>query len=530
MTVLITGLTTGLLPLADDTQPLTDASNTQIVIAALLGIAAVVVLIVWAKMHPFLALMLGTAVMGFVAGVAPLDIVTSFTTGFGTTVGAVGLLIGLGAMIGALLAESGGADTIVDTIIGKVGDRGLPWAMALIAAILGLPLFFEVGVVLLVPVVILVARRTDAPLMRVGIPALAGLSILHGLVPPHPGPLVAIQALGADLGLTLLFGLIVAVPTLVLCGPILARFIEQWVPVHATDEAVARVTGGHLGAGSGGSTRDTLRGARAQAAPTGGGTTAGGTTGTGTTVRPGAGAGVEDAEAADRDPGSDTGRRRPSFVAAVVSITLPVILMLARAIAELTMDEGTQPRTFLEFIGTPAVALLLAVLVSMFLLGFSTGMSREGVEKAMGSGLPPIAGILLIVAAGGGFKQMLVDAGVGGVIADWAQGSGISVLVLGWLVAVGVRLATGSATVATITAAGIVSGLAPTLGNNELSLLVLAIGCGSLFFSHVNDAGFWLVKEYFGLTVGQTIKSWSVMETAISVVGIICVLLLNLVV
>jgi len=509
-----------LLPRADDTPHLTDAGNAQIVLAVVLAIAAVVVLIVWAKMHPFLALMLGTAVMGIVAGVAPLDIITSFTTGFGGTVGAVGLLIGLGAMIGALLADSGGADTIVDTIIGKVGDRGLPWAMALIAAILGLPLFFEVGVVLLVPVVILVARRTDAPLMRVGIPALAGLSILHGLVPPHPGPLVAIDALGADLGLTLLFGLIVAVPTLILCGPLLARFVERWVPVHATDEAVARVTGGHLG-----TTASTPADDRRA------GTTSAGAGGTGTPDRraPGS-ASTAVGENPDLIPAADGGRRRPSFAFAVVSITLPVILMLVRAIAELTMEEGTQPRTFLEFIGTPAVALLLAVLLSMFLLGYSTGMSREGVEKAMGSGLPGIAGILLIVAAGGGFKQMLVDAGAGGVIADWADGSGISTLLLGWLVAVGVRLATGSATVATITAAGIVSGIANGMATNELSLLVLAIGCGSLFFSHVNDAGFWLVKEYFGLTVGQTIRSWSVMETAISVVGIICVLLLNLVV
>jgi GntP family gluconate:H+ symporter len=527
MSALMTVPTTArphLLPFIEDPPPtLTNAGNTQIVLAAVLGIAAVVVLIVWVKMHPFLALMLGTAVMGIVAGVAPLDIITSFTTGFGGTVGAVGLLIGLGAMIGALLAESGGADTIVDTIIGKVGDRGLPWAMALIAAILGLPLFFEVGVVLLVPVVILVARRVDAPLMRVGIPALAGLSILHGLVPPHPGPLVAIDALGADLGLTLLFGLIVAVPTLVLCGPILARFVEQWVPLHASDEAVARVTGGHFGARSDNATQyaavNKAEGTTADAAV--GAPAAGGGAGT-----------ITDVEATDPDRSAapDGVRRRPSFAFAVVSITLPVILMLVRAIAELTMKEGTQPRTFLEFIGTPAVALLLAVLLSMFLLGYSTGMSREGVEKAMGSGLPGIAGILLIVAAGGGFKQMLVDAGVGGVIADWANGSGISTLVLGWLVAVGVRLATGSATVATITAAGIVSGIASGMPNNELSLLVLAIGCGSLFFSHVNDAGFWLVKEYFGLTVGQTIRSWSVMETAISVVGIICVLLLNLVV
>ena len=219
-----------MIPLA---APLTDAGNTQLVIAALLGIAAVVLLITLAKLHPFIALMLGAAVMGGVAAVAPLDIVTSFTAGFGTTMGTVGILIALGAMVGKLLADSGGSDTIVDTIIGKVGTRGLPWAMALIAAILGLPLFFEVGVVLLVPVVLLVARRLDIPVMRVGIPALAGLSILHGLVPPHPGPLVAIDAVGADLGRTLLFGLIVAVPTLVVCGPLLARFIEQWVPVPA---------------------------------------------------------------------------------------------------------------------------------------------------------------------------------------------------------------------------------------------------------------------------------------------------------
>ncbi len=292
--------------------------------------------------------------------------------------------------------------------------------MALIAAILELPLFFEVGVVLLVPVVILVARRTDVPLMRVGIPALAGLSILHGLVPPHPGPLGAIDAVGADLGLTLLLGLVVAVPTLVICGPLLARFVENWVPVHATD--AARATGG-----SGAVDRDEVA------------------------------EGVDDDT---RSPERGTGIRRPSFGAAVISITLPVILMLARAVAELIMEEETQPRTFLEFIGTPSVALLLAVLVAMFFLGFRTGMSREGVEKSLGSGLPGIATILLIVAAGGGFKQMLVDAGVGEVIGDWAADSGLSVLILGWLVAVGVRLATGSATVATITAGGIVTGIA----------------------------------------------------------------------
>ena len=481
---------------------LTDAGNTQLVLAALLGIATVVVLIVWAKLHPFLALMLGSAVMGGVAGVAPLDIVESFTAGFGGTVGSVGLLIALGAMVGKILADSGGSNAIVDTIIGKVGPRGLPWAMALIAAILGLPLFFEVGVVLLVPVVILVARRTDIPIMRVGIPALAGLSVLHGLVPPHPGPLVAIDNLGADLGLTLLFGLIVAVPTLVICGPLLARLVEQWVPTHVTSLSMARLGNGSVAA-AGAEPDDESSDS----------------------------AGRDDTRLDHQAPVAEGVKRPPGFGAAVLCITLPVVLMLARAIAELTIDneDSTLLKT-LVFIGTPAVALLAAVLVSMWFLGFHTGMNRTQVEASLGSGLPGIASILLIVAAGGGFKQMLVDAGVGNVIGDWAQDVGISALVLGWLVAVGVRLATGSATVATITASGIVSGVAGDLSSPELALLVLAIGCGSVFFSHVNDAGFWLVKEYFGLTIGQTIKSWSVMETAISVVGLLFVLLLSLVV
>lgn len=489
---------------ADETVDLTDAPNSQLMLAAILGIAAVVLLITLAKFHPFLALMLGTGVMGAVAGVAPLDIVDSFTVGFGATVGSVGLLIALGAMVGKLLADSGGSDTIVETIIGRVGPVGLPWAMALIAAMLGLPLFFEVGVVLLVPVVILVALRLDIPIMRVGIPALAGLSILHGLVPPHPGPLVAIDALGADLGLTLIFGLIVAAPTLVICGPLLARLIEQWVPIHAT--TVAPGMASDVPAGS-------------RSLNTGGGSGAG---------LPAAGAPEGDDRIHTETPLPEGVTRRPGFFAAVICITLPVILMLARAIAELTIsDETNGVREFLDFIGTPAVALLAAVLVAMFALGFRSGMNRSQVEKSTGSALPGIAGILLIVAAGGGFKAMLVDAGVGDVIGDWAEGTGISVLVLGWLVAVGVRLATGSATVATITAAGIVTGAATGLESSELSLLVLAIGCGSLFFSHVNDAGFWLVKEYFGLTIGQTIKSWSVMETAISVVGMAFVMLLS---
>lgn len=486
-------------------KPLSDAGNTQLVLAAVLGIAAVVLLIVWAKFHPLLGLILGTVVLAAVAAVPPEDALTSFVDGLGSTFGSVGLLIALGAMLGKLLADSGGANRIVDTIVDRVGPSRLPWAMALIAAIIGLPMFFEIGVVILVPIIVLVARRTKVSLMLVGIPALAGLSILHGLVPPHPGPVTAIEFLHADLGYTLVLGLIIAVPTLVIAGPLLARFVDRWVPVYAAVPATATASG------STGSTATTTS------------TTTPTTTST-TTAAAG--------EVGDHDapPTADGVTRRPTFLAAILSIVLPVVLMLVRAVGELTLDDGSGTRAVLDFVGEPSVALLVGVLVAMVAVGRASGMHRGQVNTSLGSGLPGVASIMLIVAAGGGFKTVLSDSGVADVIGEAAKGSHISVLLLGWLIAVGIRLATGSATVATVTAAGIVAPLGKTLDQPHLSLLVLAVGAGSLFFSHVNDAGFWLVKEYFGLTVWETIKSWSVMETVISVVALVFVLILGVVV
>ena len=450
---------------------LTNAGSGQLILAAVLGIAVVILLIAWAKWHPFLALILGSAVLGLVAGVGPGNIVTSFTTGLGSTVGSVGLLIALGSMIGALLAQSGGADGIVNRIVERVSGSALPWAMAGVAALVGLPLFFEVGVVLLVPIVLLVARRTDIGLLRIGIPALAGLSVLHGLVPPHPGPLVAIASLHADLGLTLIFGLICAIPTVIIAGPVFGNFISKRVPVPVPPPLQQ-----------------------------------------------------------EKDEEAKIEGRNPGVWPAVLTVLLPIVLMLARGIAELTLDKGNSVRSALDVLGNPPVALLLGVLLAMWTLGARAGFDRRQTSAVIGGSLPPIAGILLIVAAGGGFKQVLVDAGVGNVVADAAKDAHINALVLGFLVAVGIRVATGSATVATITAAGIVAPLATTLDHPTVALLALAIGCGSLFFSHVNDAGFWLVKEYFGMTVGQTIKTWSIMETIISIVGFGCVMLLSLVV
>ncbi|MER6069155.1 gluconate:H+ symporter [Streptomyces sp. NPDC001817] len=455
---------------ADAPPPITSAGHAQLGIAVLVGIAVIVLLITKFKLHAFLALTIGSLTLGAVAG-APLDkAITSFTTGLGTTVAGVGVLIALGAILGKLLADSGGADQIVDTILAKAGGRAMPWAMVLIASVIGLPLFFEVGIVLLIPVVLMVAKRGHYSLMRIGIPALAGLSVMHGLIPPHPGPLVAIDALHANLGVTLAFGILVAIPSVIVAGPLFAKVAARWVDVQAPDRMLPQ--------------------------------------------RP-----------------SEELERRPGFGATLSTVLLPVVLMLARALVDIIVDNpaNTTQRVF-DIIGSPMIALLTAVIVGFFTLGRPAGFSKERLQQTVEKGLMPIAGILLIVGAGGGFKQTLIDSGVGQMILDISKHWSIPAVVLAWLIAVVIRLATGSATVATVSAAGLIAPLAAGTSTTHTALLVLAIGAGSLFFSFVNDAGFWLVKEYFGLSVGQTVKTWSLMETILSVVAGGLVLLLSLVV
>jgi GntP family gluconate:H+ symporter len=463
----------GITLLADDAPKLTEpvASGWQLVLAFIAGIAVIVVLITLVKLHPFLSLIFGALTVGIVADENIQTVLTSFAKGFGDTAASVGILIALGAMFAKLLADSGGADEIVDTIVGHASPRMLPWAMALVGAIIGLPMFFEIGLVLLMPVIYLVSRRSQLSLITVGIPALAGLSAMHGFVPPHPGPLTAIGLLGADLGITLALGVVVAVPTIILAGPLFGKLAGRWVVVDAPD--------------------------------------------------------TFDAERFSEDEV----RRRPSFAITLFSVLLPVVLMLGKALVDIFIDDKSNlVRQVFDTLGTPLIALLIAVIVGMFTLGRGAAMGRDEIVKTIESGLPPVAGIILIVAAGGGFKQVLVDSGIGTLLARWAEGASISVLVLSWVIAVLIRLATGSATVATITASSLVVPLVAGLPSGEVSLVVLAVGAGSLFFSHVNDAGFWLVNQYFRLTVGQTIKTWSIMETVLSVSGLAVVLLLDLVI
>lgn len=444
-------------------------SDARLIIAAVAGVAVIIALITWLDLHPFLALSIGAVGVGLAAGLGSAESVAAFATGFGSTMGSVGILIGFGAMFGKLLADSGGADRVVDTLVGRSSTKALPWTMALVGAVIGLPMFFEIGLVLLMPVIILVARRSGLSLMRIAIPTLAGLSAMHGLVPPHPGPLVAVSALNANLGLTLALGVLVAIPTVVLAGPVFSKYAARWVDVKVPD---LFVTG--------------------------------------------------------EDRGEKEKKQRPSFAATLAAILLPVVLMLGKAFADvIAPDSEALPKSVLDFLGTPVVALGLAVLVGMVLLGRGGGMDRKAISKSLESSLPPIAGILLIVGAGGGFKQVLIDTGIAGVIADAIKGSSLPVLFLAWLVAVLIRVATGSATVATVTASGILAPVAADLSSAHVSLMVLAIGAGSLFLSHVNDAGFWLVKEYLGVSVVQNLKTWTVMECIISVSGLAGVLVLS---
>ncbi|MFE5767831.1 gluconate:H+ symporter [Streptomyces sp. NPDC056485] len=464
----MTGLSVEILAAAAPA-PITSAGNARLGVAVLAAIAVIVLLITRLRLHAFLALTVGSLALGVFAG-APLDkTIASFTAGLGATVAGVGVLIALGAILGRLLADSGGADEIVDTILAKAKGRAMPWAMVLIASVIGLPLFFEVGIVLLIPVVLLVAKRGNYSLMRIGIPALAGLSVMHGLIPPHPGPLVAIDALHADLGVTLALGVVVAIPTVIIAGPLFSRYAARWVDIPAPENMIPQ--------------------------------------------RP-----------------SAESEHRPRFGATVFTVLLPVGLMLVKALVDIVVDDpanGLQRVT--DVVGSPLIALLAAVFTGMFTLGRAAGFTKARLATTVEKSLAPIAGILLIVGAGGGFKQTLIDAGVGRMVLELSESWSVPALLLAWLIAVAIRLATGSATVATISAAGLVAPLAAGMSTTETSLLVLAIGSGSLFFSHVNDAGFWLVKEYFGMTVGQTVKTWSVMETIISVAGLGFVLLLSLV-
>ena len=445
---------------------------------ALAVILAVVVAIAKFRIHAFPALMMGALLLGLLAGASPDQILKTFRTGFGETLANVGVLLALGAMFGELLASSGGAERVSSALVDVGGPRMVPWTMGAVAMILGLPLFFEAGVVLMMPIILNVGSRLAKEpgglkgnsYLLAGLPVFAGIGVLHVLVPPHPGPMVAIDAVKADLGRTLLIGLLISVPVAIVAGPLFTRWIATRASANPPVDLVARLTR------------------------------------------------------------ADDQFAKPGIATTIATILFPIALMLGKAAVDITLPPAHPLRVLFEFIGNPLVALLLAVILSMLTFGFFLGKDTRAVGRLLGEALPPVSAIMLIIGAGGALKQMLIDVGLGTTIAHASQLVALSPLLLGWFTAVIIRLATGSATVATVTAAGLMAATVGAHPGLDPSLLALSIGAGSMFFSHINDAGFWLVKEYMGMSLPDMFKTWSLVATIISVMGLVICLGLSLVI
>ena len=437
-------------------------------IYAAVSIVALVILIARFKLNPFVTLVVVSLGLGVSVGMPMGGIVKAFETGVGNTLGHIALVVALGTMLGKMMAESGGAERIAVTVIAAFGEKRVHWAMATIAFLVGLPVFFDVGFVLLIPIAFTMAKRTGTSMVLVGIPMVAGLSVVHGLVPPHPAALLAVTAYNADIGRTIVYALLVGVPTAALAGPVFGKLISRYV-VPAPNNALM-------------------------------------------------------------DELVDQGNPRtiPGFGITVFTILLPVGLMLLGSWADLVAAPTTRANDLLRLAGNSVVSLLIALLVSFYTLGRASGFDRKAILEFTNECLGPIAGVTLVVGAGAGFGRILMESGISASVVNLAMGARVPPLLLGWLVAGLIRVATGSATVAMTTACGIVAPIVATQGGVSPELMVLATGAGSLILSHVNDGGFWLVQKYFNLTVPQTFKTWTVCETMISITALLLTSLLSL--
>lgn len=436
--------------------------------AACTGIALSIVLIVKGRLHPFVGLLCGAFLVGPLAGLTVANTAESVEEGAGSILGGTGLVVALGLSLGAMLQISNGAAALAHAALRFTNDRTGPWVSLGVALVIGLPLFFETGLVLLLPIVAAVAVNmvgpdgkpsTDEAKLQLLLPALTGLSIAHALIPPHPGPLLAVDALDANLALTMFYGMLVAIPTGIISGPLLARVISRGVTLELPEfeQSRSRVA-------------------------------------------------------------------TPSKAAALTVVLMPVVLIALGQIVAMMPQPLAGHLSWLGAASDPVLALLIANLAALPLLFGRRVRDADLQDSIWSEAVMPAGAILLAIGAGGALKQVLVSAGLSDLLARLATVEGLSPLLLAWGIAVGIRLATGSATVATITTAGVVPGLVAASGVSA-EWVVLAIGCGSVFFSHVNDPGFWLVRGYLGTSTTDTFKTWSVLETVISVVGLVFVLL-----
>lgn len=432
-------------------------------VVALIGIAVLLLLIIVFRLNAFISFVIVSLVVGLGQGM-PLDqVASSIQTGIGNTLGFLIIILGFGAMLGKLVADSGAAQRITTSLVDLFGVKNIQWALVLTGFIVGIPMFYSVGFVILVPLVFAVAQTTRLPLLYVGLPMLASLSVTHGYLPPHPAPSAIAVMFDADLGLTLIYGVVAAIPAIILAGPLFSRTLKRINPTPPKDIF-------------------------------------------------------------DLTPIPE--EELPSLWISIVTALFPLVLIGSSAVLQLLLPEGNTLRLISSYWGNPLLAMLLSVLVAIYTLGIQRGKSMDDVMKSLVQAVSGITMILLIIGGAGALKQTLIDSGVSEYIGEILKGSSLSPLLLAWCIAAAIRVSVGSATVAGLTTAGIIL---PILSTTTVSgeLMVLAIGSGSLMFSHVNDSGFWMFKEYFNLTMKETLSTWTVMETIVSVTGLVSVLILQ---
>ncbi|KKI89740.1 2-keto-3-deoxygluconate permease [Bacillus sp. SA1-12] len=430
----------------------------------LLSIVIVILGVAWWKWHAFISLTVASLFLAVMSGLSMDKIVTAYETGVGSVLGHLVGILALGTILGKLMSDSGAGMQVADFFIRIFGVKKLPWAMLLSGFIIGIPVFFDVGIVMLLPLVISIYRTTKQNILLIAIPVLAGLSIVHGLVPPHPGAMTAIGIYQADIGKVLIYSLIIALPAAIIAGPLFAKWVKNRVIPEGEPELI-RV--------------------------------------------------------------SKMSEKLPSTGISFFIILLPVLLMILSVLAPYLPLPSVMLKLFI-FIGSPVIALLISCFAAFYFLGIRQGMDKTYIQKLSEECLLPVGSIILIIGAGGGFKQILIESGVGTSIAQMSEHFSLSPIVLAFIVSGLIRIATGSATVALTTAAGIVAPIIEHMSGVNLELLVIATGAGSLMLSHVNDAGFWMVKEYLGLTVKETFKTWTVLETMLSFIAFGTVLLFDL--
>jgi len=453
-------------------------ADLRLLVVAVAAIALLVLLVTRFKVNAFISLMLASLLVGAAAvfmgahlkdpsgksiAYTMVAVVKSFSDGLGATLGSIAAVIGLGTMLGKLLAESGGAEVLAKRFARIFGPKHIQWCVMALALVVGLTTWFAVGFVLLVPILLTLTYETKQPFLKLAIPLLSCMSVMHGLMPPHPGPVVAVGALGAKMGLVLFWGFVVGIPTAIVAGPLFARIAVRHVK------------------------------AEAPVAP-------------------------------QKSTALGPGFRLPGFALTLFSVLLPVGLMLLATLAELTLPPTSHLRAAANFIGNPTIALLVAVLFAAWGFGTRCGYTRARVLKFTEECISTMGMTLLIVGGGGGFARVLRDAGVADAIGRGGEVMHLPPLLYGWLLSAFIRVATGSATVAITTASGLlvpVMALHPELTANQTALIVVAIGCGSMFLSHLNDAGFWIVKEFLGLSVIQTLRTWTVCETIVGIAGML---------